>query len=316
MRGAISGLPAIWFLCVLSAPACQWSSNSSSGLSSLIRVEGGQAMRGSIAGPADTIAAKATLTPRNAAIFPGESNKSINGNVGPDANAVALGVAGDSAYWLVPALAPDTSSDPLRFFLYTAIFSLSPAVASSPLLQPDPNSPSTLILPLSYRAVNDAGEFGPTQVQQLYMYPQGVDGTLVVSLDWDAPVDLDLHVQTPILAPNDAGLVTVWAKTRSAEPNLPDGGVDGNLDFDSNEDCQIDGRDLENVVWTGQPPSGRYIVRVDAFSLCGQTSAAWHAIAYTPQGTIGEASGVLTDAATREAPTAGAGLTAFEFDYP
>jgi len=25
---------------------------------------------------------------------------------------------------------------------------------------------------------------------------------------------------------------------------------------------------------------------------------------------------VLTDAATREAPTAGAGLTAFEFDYP
>jgi hypothetical protein len=70
------------------------------------------------------------------------------------------------------------------------------------------------------------------------------------------------------------------------------------------------------VVWTGQPPAGHYIVRVDAFSLCGQMSAAWHAIAYTPQATLGEASGVLTGAATRGAPTAGAGLTAFEFDYP
>ena len=146
------------------------------------------------------------------------------------------------------------------------------------------------------------------------MEPQGLDATLLVSLDWDAPVDLDLHVQFP--ADNDAGFVIVWAKARSAEPNLPDGGVDGNLDFDSNEDCQIDGRDRENVVWTGAPPAGHYIVRVDAFSLCGQMSAAWHAIAYTPQGTVGEASGVLTDAATREAPTAGAGITAFEFDYP
>jgi hypothetical protein len=99
-------------------------------------------------------------------------------------------------------------------------------------------------------------------------------------------------------------------------PTTPDAGPDGVLDFDSNEDCQIDGRDLENVVWTGQPPAGHYIVRVDAFSLCGQMSAAWHAIAYTPQATLGEASGVLTGAATRGAPTAGAGLTAFEFDYP
>jgi hypothetical protein len=34
--------------------------------------------------------------------------------VGPDANAVALGVAGDDAYWLVPALSPETG-DPHSF---------------------------------------------------------------------------------------------------------------------------------------------------------------------------------------------------------
>jgi hypothetical protein len=313
MRRTFGGLMGIWWLCALSAPACEWSSDSSSGLTSVIRVQGGQAMRGSVAGPPDTILATATLFPRNTTVFPGASNKSITGIVGPDANAVALGVAGDDAYWLVPALTPD-SSDPLHTFKFAASLSLSPALASSPLLQPNPDNPSTLVLPLSSRAVDPAGNFGPAKVQALLMKPQGPDGTLVISLDWDAPVDLDLHVQVP--ADNDAGFVIVWAKARSAEPNLPDGGSDGTLDFDSNEDCQIDGLDRENVVWTGQPPTGHYIVRVDAFSLCGQMSAAWHAIAYTPQGTVGEASGVLTDAATREAPTAGAGLTAFEFDYP
>jgi hypothetical protein len=267
-------------------------------------------MRGSIAGPASTNnSATVTLFPKYATIYPGESNKSLNGRVGPDANAVALGVAGDDVYWLVPAVTPELENP--HTFTFTASFSLSPALASSPLLQPDPDAPSTLVLPLSGRAVDPAGNFGSATIQQLYMDPQGVVGTLVVSLDWDAPVDLDLHVQVPA----DPGFVIVWAKARSAEPNLPDGGADGILDFDSNQNCQIDGRDRENVVWTGTPPAGHYIVRVDAFSLCGQMSAAWHAIAYTPQGTVGEASGVLTDAATREAPTAGAGLTAFEFDY-
>jgi hypothetical protein len=270
-------------------------------------------MHGSIAGPAATIPATVTLSTVTLTIFPGVSNKPIHGVVGPDANAVALGVAGDDAYWLVPALSPETG-DP-HSFDYSASLSLSPALTSSPLLQPDPNDPSTLVLPLSLRAVNPAGNFGSAAIQSLVMGPQRIDGTLVVALDWSAPVDLDLHVQTPLLAPNDAGVVTVWAKARSAEPKTPDGGADGVLDFDSNEGCQIDGLDRENVVWTWQPPSGHYIVRVDAFSLCGQTSAAWHAIAYTPQATLGEASGVLTGAATREAPTAGAGLTAFEFDY-
>jgi hypothetical protein len=313
MRSAI--ISVIGSLCVLLTPACQWSSDSPSGLTSLIRVQGGQAMRGSIAGPPSTIAAMATLFPRNEVIYPGVSNKSLTGNVGPDANAVALGVAGDDAYWLVPALTPDTSSDLTDYFTFATSLSLSPDLAGSPLLQSNPDS-GTSTLFLSSRAVDNSGNFGKATLQPLIMYALGPAGTLVVALDWDAPVDLDLHVQTPILAPNDAGLVTVWAKERSAEPYNPDAGPDGVLDFDSNEDCQIDGRDRENVVWTGQPPAGHYIVRVDAFSLCGQTSAAWHAIAYTPQGTLGEASGVLTDAATREAPTAGAGLTAFEFNYP
>ncbi len=86
---------------------------------------------------------------------------------------------------------------------FTASLSLSPALASSPLLQPNRRM-ATSTLPLSVRAVDPAGNFGSATIQPLIMDPQGVDGTLVVSLDWDAPVDLDLHVQVP--ADNDAGL--------------------------------------------------------------------------------------------------------------
>ena len=121
------GLVGLWSLCA----GCQWSSNSSSGLTSLLRVQGGQAMHGSIAGPAATIPATVTLSTVTLTIFPGVSNKPIHGVVGPDANAVALGVAGDDAYWLVPALSPETG-DP-HSFDYSASLSLSPALTSSPL---------------------------------------------------------------------------------------------------------------------------------------------------------------------------------------
>ena len=55
-----------------------------------------------------------TLLSTTLTIFPGASNKLIHGIVGPDANAVALGVAGDDAYWLVPALTPE-HDDPHSF---------------------------------------------------------------------------------------------------------------------------------------------------------------------------------------------------------
>jgi hypothetical protein len=314
MKSTIGTLPCVWSLCVLSMSACQWSSEYSSGLPSLIRVEGGQARRGSISEPATTISATASFFPKYANVFPGVSNKAVKGVVGPDANAVAMGVDGDQAYWLVPALDPD-SSDMEHAYRYTATLSLSPALTASPLLQANPDG--TLTLPLSIRAVDESGSFGPTMVQTLFMDSQEPVGTLIVSLDWDAPVDLDLHVQVP--ADNDDGFVVVWAKARSAGHLNPDGlpkTPDGVLDFDSNAGCQIDGRGREYVVWTGEPPSGHYIVRVDAFSLCGHMSAAWHAVAYSDLDDLGEASGVFTDTIRRKPPTADSGLTAFEFDYP
>ena len=293
-------------LCAILAPACQWHADTSSGLTSLIRVEGGQAMRGSIATPAATSAATATLFPKYTNIFAGVSSKSIKGIVGPNANAVALGVAGDVAYWQVPALNPESSSP--GSYDFTAGLSISPEVLASPLLVPDADGTPTL--PLSIRAIDNSGNFGPATIQPFYLYEPALTGTLAVALEWDTATDLDLHVLVP--ASNDAGVVEVWAKHRSADPTTPD----GTLDLDSNADCQIDGRDREMVLWQGGPPVGHYVVRVAAASLCGLTSAAWHAYAEVPGAIKGEASGVLTEAATRSSAGEGSGVTVFEFDYP
>lgn len=295
-------------LCAILAPACQWRADTSSGLTSLIRVEGGQAERGSIATPAATSAATATLFPKYTNIFVGVSSKSIKGIVGPDANAVALGVAGDVAYWQVPALTPESSSS--GSYNFTAGLSISPEVSASPLLVPDADGTPTL--PLSIRAIDNSGNFGPATIQSFYLYESALTGTLAVVLEWDTATDLDLHVLVPA-SNDDAGVVVeVWAKHRSADPTTPD----GTLDFDSNADCQIDGRGYETVLWQGEPPVGHYVVRVAAASLCGLTSAAWHAYAEVPGAIKGEASGVLTEAATRSSAGEGSGVTVFEFDYP
>jgi hypothetical protein len=299
-------------LVAILAPACEWSSNTSSGVTSIIQIEGGQAYRGSISDPPVTTQASASVVPQNAAILPGTSNKVISGNVDSNANAVAIGVAGDSVYWRVPALSRAQAGT--DSFAYSAKLSISRNVATSPLLQLSDSG--ELTLPLSARAVDNAGNFGPAMIRPLVLDSNAITGPLAVSLQWDTATDLDLHVLVP--ADNSAGYVEVWSKHRSANPGNADAGVspDGTLDFDSNAGCQIDGRDLESVIWNGSPPAGHYVVRIAVSSLCGQTSAAWHAYAEAGGASKGEASGVLTEAATRSSAGEGSGVIAFEFDYP
>jgi hypothetical protein len=248
----------------------------------------------------------------NSTIFPGVSNKSLKGSVGGRANAVAIGVAGDVAYWRLPALSEE-STDPGTFD-FTASFSVSREVATSSLLQA--NADGTWTLSLSARAVDNAGNFGPATIQPLVLESNEMTAILSVSLQWDTPTDLDLHVL--VLANNAASYVEVWSKHRSLDPGdaAAKTSPDGTLDFDSNAGCQIDGRNAENVIWKGPPPNGHYVVRVAAASLCGLTTAAWHAYASVSGISKGAASGVLTEAAARSSAEAGSGVTAFEFDYP
>jgi hypothetical protein len=135
---------------------------------------------------------------------------------------------------------------------------------------------------------------------------------VVVSLLWNAPVDLDLHVEAPL--PDGSDTTMIWAKAPGAPSDVSDAGLAGGLDFDSNSMCQIDNRDRENVIWPSDTPQGHYKVRVDAFSLCGQKSVFWEARATQQGALIGQATGVLTEAQASRNHVADAGVLAFEFD--
>jgi len=87
-------------------------------------------------------------------------------------------------------------------------------------------------------------------------------GDVQVSVSWDTPSDVDLHVTDP------NGDEVYFANTTVASG--------GTLDLDSNPACSIDGVNNENIVWpTGSAPNGTYTVGLDYWSDCGVPETNW-----------------------------------------
>jgi hypothetical protein len=156
--------------------------------------------------------------------------------------------------------------------------------------------------------------FGAPSYVTLLASTASTGAHFVVSLRWDTESDLDLHVVDP------AG-EEVWARNPNSytptpgTPPDPDGPAKGGmLDFDSNAACVIDGRRAENVAWHAEPSPGRYLVRVDAASLCGAPAARWEVEAILDGRSLGRAEGISTDADTRGPHDRGAGALALELD--
>jgi hypothetical protein len=85
-------------------------------------------------------------------------------------------------------------------------------------------------------------------------------GELQISASWDAPSDVDLHVQTP-------GGEEIYYGNDEA------GG--GKLDLDSNAACSIDNKNNENITFAGTPPAGTYRVLLDYWDSCGVAATNW-----------------------------------------
>lgn len=80
-------------------------------------------------------------------------------------------------------------------------------------------------------------------------------GDIQVSVSWDTPTDVDLYVTEPS------------GREISFLNGLSDTG--GNLDLDSNPDCEIDGFNNENVTYQGGSPAlGEYVAGVRYYSNC------------------------------------------------
>jgi uncharacterized protein YfaP (DUF2135 family) len=104
--------------------------------------------------------------------------------------------------------------------------------------------------------------------------PTKAPPALVVSLGWDARVDLDLRVVTPSRKVVD-----------SKHPPTADDGEDGKLDrnapgvgsidYDSFASCVPDGRRRESLVFQETPPPGTYLVYANLFDACAQPGVAF-----------------------------------------
>ncbi len=266
-------------------------------LGSRMRIEGGQF----VLGPMPAVAAGApkvdALDLATSTIWAGEAGKAITGSLDPSATAAALALSDDDGYWIVPAGPPDFSAPALPTFQATASFATTLAAGD---------------YTFQVRAIDGSGAFGPPSAQTLdaLAFPPSApppEGTLVVTLTWDTESDLDLHVVDPSGDEIDHGAPLSFGA---------DGGVSGQLDFDSNANCLIDGRREEDVTWAGAPPAGAYVVRVDTPSLCGQPIAHWTVrVTLRGQG-ISEATGVSLDSDTWGPHDRGAGLLALQFDVP
>ena len=297
---------------LFALPLLLWGcegTSAQSGVTSFFRLQGSQFVAGEI----DSSDRSPTpevhrIDSQNNTVYPGIVGKNIGGTVGPGATAVLIGMKGDSGHWIVPVQSQDQSSP--GDFIFSAKASFSEAA---------PEGPATLL----YRAVSRAGEVGPPSPQALVVEGPALQAGLVISLDWDTEADLDLRVTAPDAQGNE---VEIWSRKQSSlarpAPGEPPASADdiaasGRLDFDSNSQCQIDGRRQENIYWTTKPVAtlSLYTVRVDAFSMCGEVLAHWRVRVLLDGQAAKQAAGQVGDADTRFDHGPGAGLLALEFRY-
>jgi hypothetical protein len=249
-----------------------------------IRVESGQFFAGSLPGlppiaeSADGGDAGASVSPEvtdvslaNTAIAPGSAGVLISGHATATAQAVALRF-GDlgSGYWVVPVGPPDPTDGNLPTWQFLADFGRDIAPGFHDLL---------------FAAI-DAGGSSGTQYDQPVCVDTPVPDNLnvcvpkrpppaaVLSLTWDAPVDLDLIVEDP-----SGAFVGGKIRALGIEGGVPASpsatAANGVLDRDSNANCVIDEIDREDIVWQTEPPRGTYQVWVDMFSACHQPAASF-----------------------------------------
>ncbi len=142
------------------------------------------------------------------------------------------------------------------------VVSLPSAVSSVELaLFISPSASEAESMPMRYSVRNTQGQLGSPGSHEFRIL-RVATGDVQVSVAWDSPTDIDLHVIDP------SGEEVYYANTVAAS-----GGV---LDLDSNPACSIDGVNNENIVWpTGDAPAGTYKVILDYYDDCGAPESGW-----------------------------------------
>lgn len=272
------------------------------GLGLQVRVADAQLQRDVLPPDRGGPAVSQVLTPQ-VEVRRGDATVELGGRLARGGVSLLVHAQGDPHHWQVaPAGFDFVISDEL---LWSAQLEFSHAIATS-------------TLPLELQAVDEEGRTGPI-TQTTFVIAQDVPPSeLLVSLAWDAPVDLDLHVELP-----DG--VIVGAKNTNAFEPIPgmippeDGATLGGYhDYDSNQQCTLDLRNRENVVWQVPAPSGRYRVYAELFSACDAAAVNFEVTSQRGEETLERASGTMYAFDAREHARDGEapGLLVLEFEVP
>jgi hypothetical protein len=227
----------------------------------------------------------------NNTVRAGQRGKLVSGRTDERGYAVAMGLEGDAGWWVVPLGARAVLAPGEIEYEAGLDFSLS-----------TPPGRRTLVV----QATDREGRYGPRARLPLTFTTALPDAPLVVQLQWDTDADLNLRVLQP--DGNELTVRGLRSPTGAVVSVMPRQGpqIDGN----SNEACRIDGRRIENGLWA-MPSPGRYHVRVETWSLCGQSSARWTLRVFRQAVLLAEATGASFDVPV---PTTGQGLQALTFD--
>jgi hypothetical protein len=266
-----------------------------------MQVSGAQFVPGALPAEADGPRVE-SLELQSNSIWPGYPSKQVKGSLDEGSAAAILFLVGDSGYWILPAAAPDVAAPALPTFRAVVSFSETLPQGS---------------YQMETHSVDANGALGPPLFHELTAIARpGANRTpavLAVTLTWDTESDLDLHVVDPLeneiyhAAPTSLDGFTPGAETSKSY---------GLLEADSNANCVIDGLRREQVTWSPSAPSGSYLVRVDAKSLCKEAIAHFSVEVSTLGRTLTTVSGVLLDADTAMPHDRGAGVLALRFNVP
>jgi hypothetical protein len=270
-------LTALGVACALPLAACS-SEPLTLALNEPFQVREGQFRSGKLPGlpPLTTEEVNAGIAPKsptvtsitlaNALIPLGEPDRDLSGRTSVDAAAVGVRFAGfGSGYWLVPTRDADILNNGELEWRLEAAFGrdIPPGLHR-----------------LRFAAMDAEGRSGNQAELNVCIAPELPDNgnscdpttsppALVVSLSWDAPVDLDLRVITP------SGSV-VDAKRPSTAPEDDNGDVDpdapgtGVIDRDSYAHCITEGSRRENLVFQTPPSPGTYLIYANLYDACGE----------------------------------------------
>lgn len=243
----------------LAAFACAGeAADPDPGLHLKLRVAGAQLVRGTLPDESGGPAVTAIERPQPQ-IQRGQADVGIKGRLAPAGVAVHIQLEGDPDHWVRPATIFDDVVD--TELVWSAQLEFSPDIQTSSTVR------------VLVQATDDEGRFGPKNATDYELLPDPPPSALTVALAWDRAADLDLHLVTPEGIDINPKNINSFEPAPPGQVDPPDAWRNGALfDFDSNQECRIDGRQLERVTYQTIPPSpGTYRVFTQLFASCGES---------------------------------------------